>query len=253
MPTKLLSYQPTRLRKTTVFFNSKELFFVQQTNMPKQKFILVYDALCAWTKVFTPVVEQLLSEQKKAIDIQWISGSWIAADATEHWKKDVHKIQLSLLSSSMRMGADAFEAARLCRKLEHVSVQNSEVPTKAMLVMQDEYPELLFSFLQKLQGAFFEEGACISTPDGLGHQLASFPVEKDSFIHRVFSLETHALWLEHQNSFELLGATSFPTLLFETEDGRLHVLAKGYTTLEQLRSKLNALHHQKAQPIFMKG
>ena len=107
-----------------------------------------------------------------------------------------------------------------------------------MCILKESYPEKAVAFAAALQKGLFVEGRDLSDPEAYRHLLPIFNLEEESFFHKLKQDE----YTEKANyEFALvkqLQVTGFPCVLMQVSDTKFYLLARGYTTYDDLRQRI---------------
>jgi putative protein-disulfide isomerase len=116
---------------------------------------------------------------------------------------------------------------------------NSEKPAVAMVVFKEYYPELQVAFAADLQYALHVEGRDLCDDEAYRHLLEKYGIREEAFYEK---LKAEAYIEQAHYEFALckqLNVTGFPALLLQENESRFHLLARGYTAYDDLKTRLD--------------
>jgi putative protein-disulfide isomerase len=126
--------------------------------------------------------------------------------------------------------------------LDEEMMYNTEPACRAVVVFSQMMPNKTMDFFKSIQQSFYRDNRSPHKIETYLHLLDQFGADKEEFKNKFESADGLLDTNIHFKRAESLGVRSFPTLLIEL-NGELMVLARGYTTAENLektlKSKLN--------------
>jgi len=126
---------------------------------------------------------------------------------------------------------------------------SSEKSAIALSVFKDFYPEKQVLFAASLQQALFAEGRDLSDDEAYRHLLHEYNIPEEDF-YRKLKEETYRDKAHEEFALcRQLRVTGFPALFIQTGESRFHQIAAGYTDLETLQLRTEAvLAEEKDKP-----
>ncbi len=204
----------------------------------KVKLIYYYDALCGWCYGFSPVMSQIEKTYGDQVDIEVISGGLFIGnragrvnDVAPHIKQGAYK------SVESRTGVKFGDVFLKDVFGEGNMILNSLPATIALCIVKEEQPKDAVKFAGMLLAAVYSDGLNPIDLDGLADYAAKLGFDKASFKHKL-SDEKYLKVVEQEHQlFRSSPHSGMPAVVIE-KDGQQYPLAKGFTTFEQLKSRL---------------
>ncbi len=201
--------------------------------MNKPTLVYIADPMCSWCWGFSPVMETIHAAFSADLNVQVLMGGLrpgtrepmtadLRADILHHWR-EVHR----------RTGQPfQFEGA-----MPPGFVYNTEPACRAVVVVSEIAPARTFSYLKRVQAAFYSALQDVTQFDVLlelaGEEGISPKVFSSTFHSDTLKQKTQAQFIKTQD----LGVGGFPTVIMQHEVGST-VLSRGYRSLETLRAAL---------------
>jgi len=206
--------------------------------------IYCYDAYCGWCYGFSPVLKKIAETYKDEFFIEVLSGGMILPEMPQPIGQISAVIQNSYKRveeyTGIKFGEDFLW--HVFHPEESDWFPNSLKPAIALSVIKDYAPEMQLSFAADIQYALNFEGRDLTDDEAYRHLLLKYGISADQFYHDLHS----AVFLEKaQYDFALvkqLKVTSYPALLLQESPTKFHLMAKGFTDFETLKTRIdNAL------------
>lgn len=202
--------------------------------------IYCYDAYCGWCYGFSTVIKQLAAELKDKIHIEVLSGGMIPAELSHAIEKSAPHIKEQYKQveelAGIEFGSDF---------LWHINNPdlsdwfiNSEKPAIAMGIFKDYYPDRQVEFAADLQYALNFEGRDLTDNEAYRHLLEKYSINEEAFYQKLKSEEYKEAALYEFALCKQLQITGFPALLLQLSDTKFHLIAKGYTKIEDVRERI---------------
>ena len=210
----------------------------------KPTFIYCYDAYCGWCYGFSDVMKKINSEYKNIIEIEVLSGGMILPEepvpisATAAYISSSYKNVEAL--TGIKFGEDYLW------HINHPDISdwfpNSEKPAIALCIFKEYFPDQQVSFAADLQYALHYEGRDLTDDEAYRNLLEKYNLPVEDFYGMLHEEEYKD---KAHYEFALCGqleVTSFPAVLLQLSETKFHLLARGYTDYNTLKSRLeNAL------------
>jgi putative protein-disulfide isomerase len=196
------------------------------------RIIYVGDPMCSWCYGFGNEVSTFIGNHPE-IPFEMVMGG-LRPDGTEsvsslkdflkeHWE-EIHQ------RTGLPFKYDI---------LDEEMLYNTEPACRAVVVFSQMWPDKTMDFFKAVQQSFYRDNLSPLVLETYLGLLDEFGLDKREFKKKFESadglLDTHA----HFQRAEKLGVRSFPTLLIEV-NGEILILARGYTTAENLEKTLKA-------------
>jgi putative protein-disulfide isomerase len=123
-------------------------------------------------------------------------------------------------------------------------VQHSEKAAAAMCIFKEIYPDRQVEFAADLQYALHFEGRDLTDNEAYRHLLEKYEIDPAEFYGK---LNTPAYIEKARYEFALcqqLQVTGFPQVLIQVAEQKFYLLAKGYTDIDSLRSRVEAVRKE---------
>lgn len=209
--------------------------------MKKHAIYYCYDAYCGWCYGFSPVMKKLAAEYADTCHVEVLSGGMITGEyvkpvsALAGIVKEHYPIVEE--TTGIKFGQDFLWHMLNPDKSDWFP--NSLKPAIAMVVFKEIYPERQVEFASDLQYALNFEGRDLDDDEAYRHLLEKYAIEPEIFYSR---LHFEAYREKAEEEFELcrhLRVTGFPAVFVQADDTKLYLLARGYTSYETLKARLD--------------
>lgn len=209
--------------------------------MEKKTLIYCYDAYCGWCYGFSPVIKKISEEMKDQLEIEVLSGGMIIGELVQPIEKVAGFISNAYKEVEQHTGI--VYGRDYLWHIENPQLSdwymNSEKPAVAMVVFKEYYPELQVAFAADLQYALHVEGRDLCDDEAYRHLLEKYGIREEAFYEK---LKAEAYIEQAHYEFALckqLNVTGFPALLLQENESRFHLLARGYTAYDDLKTRLD--------------
>jgi putative protein-disulfide isomerase len=203
--------------------------------------IYCYDAWCGWCYGFSPVIKKIAHDFKDRLDIEVLSGGMIINDEPKHIGLTAGYIQQAYKRVEEHTGI-AFGSDYLWH-INHPDESDwypsSEKPAIALCVFKEFYPELQAAFAADLQYALHYEGRDLCDDEAYRHLLEKYAIDNTLFYEK---LKITVYKEQAYYEFDLcrqLQVKAFPAVLMQLSDTKFHLLARGYTSYDELAQAIN--------------
>jgi len=205
--------------------------------------IYCYDAYCGWCYGFSPVMKKVMDRFKNEVEIEVYSGGMMIGDAVALIEKVGPYIQGAYKRveelTDIKFGEDF---------LWHIYhpelsdwVMNSEKPAISLCIFKEYYPERQLEFASDLQYALNYEGRDLDDDESYHHLLEKYSIQPESFYQKLQSEEYKEAAFYEFAICKQLQVTGFPAVLMQVSDTKFHLLAKGYTSYEEMEERIEAV------------
>ena len=206
----------------------------------KAKIYYVMDTMCGWCYGFSDVITKIQEKYKDIYDFSILPGGmWvdenvkIINDSLGEYIKG-HNIRIEELTG--KKFGEGFNKNILGN---NNIVLDSLPGAKAVVLIQRLKQDTTFTFLKKIQEAFFIEGKDPNNLETYTEIAENFGISKEVFKKEFSSEALTKETAEYFNMVALIGALSFPTvILVEGDKGR--VISQGYSNFEELDQILSS-------------
>lgn len=205
--------------------------------------IYCYDAYCGWCYGFSPVMKKVMERFRSDLGIEVLSGGMMVEEAVAPIEKIAPYIQGAYQRVEEMTGIKFGEDF-----LWHINhpelsdwVMNSEKPAIALCIFKEYYPERQLEFASDLQYALNYEGRDLDDNEAYLHLLDKYSIQPEAFFEKLQSEE-----FKEQAFYEFalcrqLQVSGFPAVLLQLSDTKFHLLARGYTSYEDMEERIQAV------------
>ena len=199
-----------------------------------------FDAYCGWCYGFGNVINKIEKTFENQLEFEVLSGGMIlpekpvAIATTAHYIKEAYKIVEQ--TTGVKFGEDY---------LWHINnphqsdwFPDSLKPAIALCIFKEYYPHRQIEFATDLQYALHFEGRDLTDDAAYNHLLEKYSIQPEAFFKKIKSEDFKQ---KAQYEFALckqLQITGYPCVLLQTSETKFHLLAKGYTIFEELKSRI---------------
>ncbi|MFT3902908.1 MAG: DsbA family protein [Niabella sp.] len=199
-----------------------------------------YDAYCGWCYGFSKVMAWFAEDFKGKFFFEVLSGGMIPKESAKHisttapYIREAYK-QVEELTGVV-FGQDY---------LWHINnpqdsdwYPHSEMPAVAMCVFKEYRPDDQVAFAADLQYALHYEGRDLTDEEAYRHLLVKYDIDADDFYAKLHD-ESYIEKAHYEFALcRQLQVTGFPQVLLQVSETKFYLLAKGYTTYENLTARL---------------
>jgi putative protein-disulfide isomerase len=199
-----------------------------------------YDAYCGWCYGFSPVIKKLYEEYKDRLPFEVLSGGMIISEdpkpisVTAGYILNAYKTVEEL--TGIKFGEDY---------LWHIKnpelsdwFPNSEKPAIALCIFKEFYEERQVEFAADLQYALHYEGRDLCDDEAYRHLLEKYSIQPETFYTKLKSEEYKEKAYYEFALCKQLQVTGYPQVLIQTGETQFFLLAKGFTTYEDLKERI---------------
>ena len=208
----------------------------------KYSLIYCYDAYCGWCYGFSPVMKQVAAIYSDQLEIEVLSGGMIVGEAVQPIENMAHYIEGAYQNveqlSGIKFGADYLWHIRHPDLSDWV--MNSEKPAIALCIFKEYYPEKQVAFAADLQYALHFEGRDLCDDEAYRHLLEKYGINEEAFFTKLQD-ETYKEQAHYEFSLcKQLQVTGYPAVLLQENDSKFHLLARGYTSFDEMKERIDA-------------
>lgn len=200
-----------------------------------------YDAYCGWCYGFSTVMKRIAAEYKDVFTFEVLSGGMIPAEnprpisTTATYIKEAYPRVEEL--TGIKFGDEYLWHIRNPEQSDWFP--HSEKAAIALCIFKELYPEQQVAFAAELQHALHYEGRDLTDDEAYRHLLEKYSMDADDFYKKLHSEE----YLEKAHyEFTLckqLQVTGFPAVLLQVGDTKFYLVARGYTSYEDIKTRLD--------------
>ena len=205
--------------------------------------IYCYDAYCGWCYGFSPVMKKIAAAYASLLDIEVLSGGMITGQAVQPIEKMAHYIEGAYKNveqlSGIKFGEDYLWHIRNPQLSDWV--MNSEKPATALCVFKEYYPDRQVEFAADLQYALHAEGRDLCDDEAYRHLLEKYSINEEAFFSKLNNDEYKEQAYYEFALCKQLQVTGFPAVLLQESETKFHLLARGYTSYEDLKKRIDEI------------
>jgi putative protein-disulfide isomerase len=202
-----------------------------------------YDAYCGWCYGFSPVIKKLVLEYQDIFETEVLSGGMILNEKKQPIEVMAAYIQKAYTVVEERTGIKF--GKDFLWHIFHPDLSDwyfdSEKAAIALCIFKEYYPQRQIEFASDLQYALNFEGRDLTDDEAYRHLLEKYSIQPEAFYGKLKS-EKYKEMAHYE--FELckqLKVTGFPCVLLQTGESKFHLLARGYTDYETLKTRIENL------------
>ena len=209
----------------------------------KPTFIYCYDAYCGWCYGFSNVINLIAKEYTNNFEFEVLSGGMILPEKPVSIEVTAHYIQQAYKTVEEYTGVKFGEDY-----LWHINnpelsdwFPNSLKPAIALCIFKEYYPERQIEFATDLQYALHFEGRDLTDDEAYKHLLEKYSINEETFYTKLKSDEYKE---KAEYEFALckqLQVTGYPCVLIQLSETKFHLIARGYTPYNDLKTRINTL------------
>ena len=208
----------------------------------KYSLIYCYDAYCGWCYGFSPVMKQVAAIYSDQLEIEVLSGGMIVGEAVQPIENMAHYIEGAYQNveqlSGIKFGEDYLWHIRHPDLSDWV--MNSEKPAIALCIFKEYYPEKQVAFAADLQYALHFEGRDLCDDEAYRHLVEKYSINEEAFFSK---LKDDIYKDQAYYEFSLctqLQVAGYPAVLLQESDSKFHLLARGYTSFDEMKERIDA-------------
>ena len=209
----------------------------------RPKVIYCYDAYCGWCYGFSPVIKEIWLKHREQFDFETISGGMIPVEATKHIGAIAEYIQGAYQTVEQMTGVTFGKDYlwHIFNPDESDWYPNSEMAAIAMAIFRELYPDQTIAFASDLQYALYEEGRDLTDKEAYRHFLEKYSIEADVFYQKLASEAYKEKAYYDFSLIKQLRVNGFPTVFLQLDDAKLYMIARGFSTLEDVEQRMNKI------------
>lgn len=204
------------------------------------KLIYVMDPLCGWCYGNSSNIQKLYDKYKNKLDFDILpAGMWVGENARKQSRQMAQFIKKHDLQVQQKTGTEFGEAYFKFIENENI-ILNSEVPSRAIVTIQQFWKDKVIAFTIEVQKARYLYGNDLNRDETYLRICEKLELNKDEFLTAFLS---ESIKIEVQKTFTSaqLYASSYPTLLAE-KDGKSYIVEQGFSTFENIEKQINEIY-----------
>ena len=199
-----------------------------------------YDAYCGWCYGFSPVIKKIYEEYKDRLPFEVLSGGMIISEKPQPIGITAGYILNAYKTVEEYTGITFGEDYLWHIKNPDLSdwYPNSEKPAIALCIFKDYYEERQVEFAADLQYALHYEGRDLCDDEAYRHLLEKYSIQPEAFYEKLKSEEYKEKAYYEFALCKQLQVTGYPQVLIQTAETSFYLLARGFTTYEDLKERI---------------
>lgn len=213
----------------------------------KPLLIYCYDAYCGWCYGFSKVISKIGEQYAGRLEFEVLSGGMIDPD---------HPMPIQKIAGYIAGAYKHVEAAtgiqfgedflwHIFNPEESDWLMNSEKPAIALCIFKEYHPDKMIQIAGELQYALNFEGRDLTDDEAYLHLLEKYGIHPEAFYQKLHS-EAYKDQAHYEFSLcKQLQVTGYPAVLIQTSPSSFHLVARGYTSFEDLQERIEAVLGEK--------
>lgn len=203
--------------------------------------IYVYDAHCGWCFGFKEAFMEFYSEYQESFEFEVLSGNMIPLDRKQHIGQMADYI-LNAYRRVEELSGCQFGEGYLnhLRDPKNSSLEIcSEKPGIALSVYKTKNPHDAPYFAAALQNLIMVEGKDLELDKTYLDLANSFDLNGPEFVSEMKSEQARDMAHQEFAMVKQLGIAGFPCVLVQTDERKLYMIGRGYTSFEDLKERFD--------------
>lgn len=205
------------------------------------RLIYCYDAYCGWCYGFSTVMNKIADDYKDILEIEILSGGMILPEKPISIRAIAGHIQNAYKvveeTTGIKFGEDFLW--HIFNPEESDWFPNSEKPAIALSIVKSTYPEKALNFAADLQYALNFEGRDLTDDEAYRHLLDKYGFTPEEFYEKLHDDNYKEDAYRDFENCRKLQVTGYPCVFVQLEETKLHMVARGYTSYEDLKTRIN--------------
>jgi len=200
----------------------------------KTKIYYVMDTMCGWCYGSSDVITKIQEKYKDVYEFNLLPGGMWTGDNVKKMSTGLrdfvkgHNVEIEKLTGK------SFGEGYTKNVLEGPSTVLDSFPgAKAVVVIQKLKKEVVFSFLKKIQDAFFVYGKDMNSLEVYTEIAESFNISSEEFEKEYNSEDIRQETFKCFDRANIMGAEAFPTVI-AVEGDKAVIKAQGYNSFDDL-------------------
>jgi putative protein-disulfide isomerase len=200
----------------------------------KTKIHYVMDTMCGWCYGFSDVITEIQEKYKDVYDFNILPGGMWTGGGVKTMNNRLGDYIKGHNVSVEQLTGKKFGEGFNKNILESTSIVLDSFPgAKAVAVIQKIKGEVAFSFLKKLQEAFFVAGKDMNDLEVYTEIAESFSISREQFEKEFLSEDLTQETLKYFDMVASMGVASYPTVIV-VEGNKGTMISQGYSSFEDL-------------------
>jgi putative protein-disulfide isomerase len=200
-----------------------------------------YDAYCGWCYGFSPVIKQIAEEYKDKLSFEVLSGGMIQAENSKPISTMAGYISKEYKTveelTGITFGKDYLW--HIFNSDDSDWFPHSEKAAIALCIFKELYPQQQVAFAADLQYSLHYEGRDLTDNEAYRHLLEKYSMDADTFYTKLNSEEYKEKTLYEFALCKQLQVTGFPAVLLQASETKFYLVARGYTSYENIKARID--------------
>lgn len=202
---------------------------------PVTKLIYVGDPMCSWCWGFAPEIESLSHDHLVEVVVGGLRPGPMAQVLDDAMAGFLRKHWVEIADRT----GQPFDTSFLERR--DGWLYDTEPAAIAVTRFREAFPSQTLDYFTTVQRAFYAEGRDVTDFPALAELAADFGVDRGDFADSLQTDEARQVAWDDFGRARNWGISGFPTLVGELTDGRLALLARGWTEGGVIRDRIESL------------
>jgi len=200
----------------------------------KTKIYYVMDTMCGWSYGASDVITKIQEKYKDVYDFNLLPGGMLTGDNVKETSINMRDFMKGHNVEIEKLTGKTFGDGYNKNVLEGDSIVLDSLPgAKAVVVITKLRKEVVFSYLKKIQDAFFVDGKDMNSLEVYSEIAESFNISREEFEKEFQSDEIRQETFKCFDMGNTMGVEVFPTIIAVDGD-KVSIKAQGYNSFEEL-------------------
>ena len=202
--------------------------------------IYCYDAYCGWCYGFSNTIQQVFEKYNTQLYFEVLSGGMVLpekpvpiANTASYIKSASRRVEEL---TGVKFGEDYLWHINNPDKSDWFP--NSEKAAIALCIFREIYPEQQVAFVKDLQYALYFEGRDLTDNEAYKHLLEKYKIDEKLFYEKLKSDEYKDKAHYEFSLCKQLKVSGFPMVFIQANESKFYLVAKGYTTFENVDNRI---------------
>ncbi len=205
--------------------------------------IYCYDAYCGWCYGFSNVINTVEKQYSNALDFEVLSGGMVLPEKPIPIKQTASYIQQAYKTvedyTGVKFGEDYLW--HINNPDESDWFPDSLKPAIALCIFKEMFINKQIEFATDLQYALHFEGRDLTDDEAYRRLLEKYNIDADDFYTKLKS-DTYKEKAQYEFALcKQLNVTGFPCVFIQTTESKFHLIAKGYTALNDIQNRIESV------------
>lgn len=209
----------------------------------KPLLIYCYDAYCGWCYGFSSVIKQIENQYKDYLDFEVLSGGMVLPEKPVHISQTATYIQQAYKTveeyTGVKFGNDYLW--HIYNPQESDWFPHSLKPAIALSIFKEIYPDKQIAFACDLKFSLHFEGRDLTDDEAYRHLLEKYKIDETLFYNKLKNANYHDKAMYEFSLCKQLKVSGFPSVFIQTSESKFHLIAQGFTTLNDIQKRIESV------------